>query len=279
MLIIAGGILLAVFVLYFLPEIFQLILWLLVVAIILLIVFAFAYGIIPPEILTFVVIAAIVIWLLNVLDSIKWSKSSFTRATKAKYLMVNGNYVVNSPSIKTLIPISKKIKFKKWVKSLSPALTQNAKLRKLTAINRLDKMQQQYGETSITNAIVSLEIFTSELQRKILSNFKTYLDSGLLTVKLSEQKEADDKIRFGTGISIYFEDDTSTKIAFIQAKVYPISCNRVRRKISLLFPETDKLFYSNISEKKVHKRINRLVLEKLKANPSLVERISMETNK
>lgn len=275
MLIIAGGILLAVFVLFFLPEIFQLILLLLVVATLILIVIAFVYGILPSEILVFGLIVAFVIWLLNIFDSIKWSKSSTTHAPKAKHHMVNDNYVVNSPSIKTLTPISKKIKFKKWVQSLSPALSQNAKLRKLTAINRLDKMQQQYGETSITNAIVSLEIFTSELERKVLSNFKTYLDSGLLTVKLSEQKEADDKIKFGSGISIYFEDDTTTKIAFIQAKVHPISCNRVRRKISLLFPENNELFYSNISEKKVLKRINRLVLEKLKAKPSLVERISM----
>ena len=72
-----------------------------------------------------------------------------------------------------------------------------------------------------------------------------------------------------------FFDGNIKKVASINIKVRPLSKVRVERKVSLELLGSQNEFYLRISNKKLLRKINKVIIQELKKKPDLAERIKI----
>jgi len=175
-------------------------------------------------------------------------------------------------SIHTLTPNSVKIEMKEAVRRVIPAITKNAKITKIKKLNQLNQQQAQYRKKSIDYANKQLDTFTQEVMQNLSARCKIYIDSGIIKIDGSERAEPIEKLTLGNDFNVLF-GDTKTKIVSINIMIRPLSSSRVKRKISFTFPQQLDGHYPNLSLKKVLRKTDRAIMQNLKKNPSLAEKI------
>ena len=275
MLAIAGAIILVIClipILHIIVGLFWMILglgvWLIVVALAIVAIALFANGTLPLEILIYGVGFFLVFQFIRFLG-MKSTKNNYSDKGHA-----NPKNAINKNSDYDFVPKSIKIETREAIRKLIPALTTDAKILKIKALNKLERQQFEYRKKSIKSANHDLDNLTLEIIKSFEEKFKMYIDSGLISLEVSECTELLEKISLGNYIFLFF-DGNIKKVASINIKVRPLSKVRVERKVSLELLGSQNEFYLRISNKKLLRKINKVIIQELKKKPDLAERIKI----
>ena len=273
MFAIAGGIILLICLIPLIPAIFQ-IFWgilglsvsLIAILVLLLIAFLFLNGTLPLDFLLYGFGLFVIFRFIAFLGSS--STGNVDNARQRTYSKVKNNV----DSIHSLTPNSVKIEMSETVRKIIPAFSTNAKITKIKKLNQLNQQQIQYRKESIDYATKKLDELTQEVMQNLASSCKIYIDSEIIKIDGSERVRPNDKLVLGNDFHVLF-GDAKTKIVSINIMTRPLSKTRVERKISLNLPEQQDGFYPKISMKKVLRKTEKTIIQNLKKNPILAEKI------
>lgn len=273
MLAVAGGILLAILVLFFLPDILAIIAMLMVIAVGIIVLVGFFSGAIPIDIVFY----GIGLWIVISIFKFLGGKGNPSNVNEHKSYMYSAGKKISghksAPSWE--LPFSQKLKFKKALRSLYPNFTHRSALKKIKDLKDIDDRQSQYCNQALQNASDSLDHNALELIGDISEYFQQYINSDLLEIRGNRTGESSSTSTFRYEIQIYF-DGRDNEIARIVILERAVSLKKSIKTLSLFLPQSGKNEMYNLRFTKIIKELNKEIINQIKKKPQIIDRLQVE---
>lgn len=276
MLVIAGGILLAILFIVLLPAILELVPILLRAGFILIFLVLILTETIPFDIVLVGLGLLFAFTIFNMfVDSPSVSHKSGSRYTHAAYKLGRSlNFKSTKFALQSATPRSRKIEFQKKIRLLYPAFKNHSALKKLKKIKEIDDQQLHYGKLALQNASNTLDEFSIHLSNHLSKQFQVYIDNGLLRLVVNKSENSPSNATFRCDVLIYF-DDEANELAAVSASVRATSNKKSIRTISLFLFKPEKTDLHGVSINKVVRRINKSIMSELRKKPHLIDKVQM----
>ena len=273
MLAVAGGIILAILVLFFLPEIIAITGGLLLIAVGILVLYAFFTGVLPLEI----VLYGIGIWIaISIFIRIGRIGNPSDGNVHKSYMYSAGKKVAGykaSPSCE--VPVSQKLKFKKAVRSLYPNFTHRSALQKIKDLKDIDDLQSQYRTQALQNASDSLDNNSLELIGDLSGYFQQYINADLLEIRGNriEEKASNSTFRYEIQISFDSRQNVIARVIILERAISPVKSIKT---LSIVLPQSEKNEVQNVRFTKITKILNKEIINQIQKKPHLIDRLQAD---